>query len=183
MRAPLSLLTVCGLDELDYHSGKGVTHVLSILDPEWPEPDVFWAFDPHDRITLHFHDAIEPAPGIILPRVEDVMAILDFGQTVVGDPDHLLVHCHAGVSRSTAAMAMILAQTDPNRAEDDILAHVTRIRPQAWPNSRVVAFADELLGRNGRLLEAVAKVYAQRLTVIPDWAGLMTRCGRGREVE
>ena len=35
----VSLLTICGLDELASHSTRGVTHVLSILDPDWPEPD------------------------------------------------------------------------------------------------------------------------------------------------
>ena len=42
---PFSVLTICGLEELDYHSAQGVTHVLSILDPDWPEPEAFRAFD------------------------------------------------------------------------------------------------------------------------------------------
>ena len=74
---PFSVLTICGLEELDYHSAQGVSHVLSILDPDWPEPDAFRAFDPHLRTTLHFHDAIEPGPGIVLPQKADVEAILE----------------------------------------------------------------------------------------------------------
>lgn len=42
-------LTICGLDELDSHNARGVSHVLSLLDPDWPEPMAFWAFDPHVR--------------------------------------------------------------------------------------------------------------------------------------
>jgi len=76
---PFSVLTICGLEELDYHSAQRVSHVLSILDPDWPEPDAFRAFDPHLRTTLHFHDAIEPGPGIVLPQKADVEAILAFG--------------------------------------------------------------------------------------------------------
>ncbi len=64
----LSALTVCGLDELDRHSARGVTHVLSILDPEWPEPEAFRDFDPHFRVTLRFHDAIDPDPRVGLPQ-------------------------------------------------------------------------------------------------------------------
>ena len=51
---------ICGLDELTGHQGRGVTHILSILDPEWPDPTAFQAYDPHFRATLRFHDAIEP---------------------------------------------------------------------------------------------------------------------------
>jgi predicted protein tyrosine phosphatase len=72
----------------------GVTHVLSILDPDWPEPSVFEAFDPHFRATFRFHDAIETAPGIVLPERTDVEAILAFGRDA-GEISHLLIHCHA----------------------------------------------------------------------------------------
>jgi predicted protein tyrosine phosphatase len=177
-----SALTVCGLDELDRHSGRGVTHVLSILDPEWPEPEAFGGFDPHSRATLRFHDAIEPDSGVVLPKKSDIEAILSFGRDA-GDVSHLLIHCHAGISRSTAAMLMILAQAHPSETEDAIVERLVEIRPQAWPNSRMVAFADELLGRDGQLSAAVAGIYARRLAIAPDLAEIMRRLNRAREVE
>jgi predicted protein tyrosine phosphatase len=177
-----SALTVCGLDELDRHSGRGVTHVLSILDPEWPEPEAFEDFDPHFRTTLRFHDAIEPDSAVVLPQKSDVDAILAFGRGA-GDVRHLLIHCHAGISRSTAAMLMILAQAHPRETEDAIVDRLLEIRPQAWPNSRMIAFADELLGRDGRLNAAVASIYAKRLEISPDLAETMRRLNRAREVE
>jgi predicted protein tyrosine phosphatase len=110
MKPPaFSALTVCGLDELEGHGAWGVSHVLSILDPDWPEPAAFEAFGPHFRATFRFHDAIEAAPGVVLPKKTDVEAILAFGRDA-GEISHLLIHCHAGVSRSTAATLMILAQ-------------------------------------------------------------------------
>jgi predicted protein tyrosine phosphatase len=121
---PFSVLTVCGLDELKHHSTRGVTHVLSILDPDWPEPESFEAFDRHMRATLYFHDAIEPAPGIVLPQETDVETILAFGRNLGDDLRHLLIHCHAGISRSTAAMAMVLAQAFPNENEDAIVDRI-----------------------------------------------------------
>jgi predicted protein tyrosine phosphatase len=177
-----SALTVCGLDELDVHAARGVTHVLSILDPEWPEPEAFLAFDPHFRATFRFHDAIEPDPGVLLPQRADVEAILAFGRDA-GDVSHLLIHCHAGISRSTAAMLMILAQAHPHESEDAAVDELLAIRPQAWPNSRMIAFADELLGRNGRLTAAVTRIYARRLEAQPQFAQLMRLGRRGREVE
>ena len=177
-----SALTVCGLDELDRHSGRGVTHVLSILDPEWPEPEAFQDFDPHSRATLRFDDAIESAPGVVLPQKSDVDAILTFGRDA-GDVSHLLIHCHAGISRSTAAMLMILAQAHPREMEDVIVDRLLEIRPQAWPNSRMIGFADELLGRDGRLSAAVARIYARRLEAHPELAETMRRLNRAKEVE
>jgi predicted protein tyrosine phosphatase len=180
---PFSALTICGLEELDYHSAQGVTHVLSILDPEWPEPDAFWAFDPHLRTTLHFHDAIEPGPDIVLPQKTDIEAILAFGRDAGDYLRHLLIHCHAGISRSTAAMAMILAQAFPREQEEAIVHRLMRIRPQAWPNSRMIELADELLGREGRLSAAISRIYAQRLAARPELAETMRRLNRAKEVD
>ena len=178
-----SVLTICGLEELDAHSAVGVSHILSILDPEWPEPAAFRAFDPHLRTTLYFHDEIEPGPNIVLPEKADVETILAFGRDVGQDLRHLLIHCHAGISRSTAAMAMILAQAFPQLSEGAIVERLFAIRPQAWPNSRMIGFADELLGRDGRFMAAVTGVYARRLAGRPELAETMRRLDRAREVE
>ena len=177
-----STLTVCGLDELGGHSARGVTHALSILDPGWPEPAAFGAFGPHVRATFRFHDMIEQAPGALLPQKADVAAILAFARDA-GDVSHLLIHCHAGISRSTAAMLMILAQAHPREREEWAADLLVKIRPQAWPNSRMVAFADELLGRGGRLTAALGPLYARRLSAQPELAEGMRLGGRGREVD
>jgi predicted protein tyrosine phosphatase len=183
----ISLITICGLDELKDHSMRGVSHVLSILDPSWPEPEAFWAYDPHHRTTLHFHDIIEPLAGCILPERGHVEAILAFGHSLARSPDsgdgHLLIHCHMGVSRSTAAMAMILAQAKPEIPEEEILSRLEQLRPQIWPNSLMIAYADELLGREGRLTEAVRHLYGRRLAAKPSIANYMRENARGREVD
>src|SRR3984893_2176490 len=101
-------LTICGIPELDEHCAAGVTHVLSILDPDTPDPPAFAAFAPHRRLALRFHDIIELIPDGLPPSRDDVARLLAFGREL-GEPagNHLLVHCHAGVSRSTAAAALI----------------------------------------------------------------------------
>jgi predicted protein tyrosine phosphatase len=183
-----SRLTICGLDELDSHSAASVTHVLSILDPEWPEPEAFFAYDPHRRTTLHFHDIVEPLPGMRLPQREHVEDILAFGHAFLRDladrPDaHLLIHCHAGISRSTAAMASLLAQAHPEDPEERIFERLVAIRPQAWPNSLMIGFADDLLARGGRLVEALRRHYGRRLTARPELAITMRGLHRAREVD
>jgi predicted protein tyrosine phosphatase len=186
--ASISLLTVCGLEELDQHRAGGVTHVLSILDPDWADPEAFGAFDPHHRTILRFHDVIEPGPGLQLPQAGDVEAVLAFGASLAHDAaerdeGHLLVHCHMGISRSTAAMATLIAQAHPGEDEDRILARLKEIRPQAWPNLRMMEFADDLLGRGGRLVSALGRLYGRQLSERPRLAEVMRRLNRNREVE
>ena len=181
-------LTICGLDELGDHSTRAVTHVLSILDPNWPEPEAFWAYDPHHRVEMHFNDAIEPGPGIELPQVRHVEEILAFGSAFQRDlaarrEAHLLIHCHAGISRSTAAMTTLLMQADPEETEERIFERLVAIRPKAWPNSLMIGFADDLLGRGGQLTAALRRHYGRRLALRPELAEVMAGLNRAREVE
>jgi predicted protein tyrosine phosphatase len=136
-------ITVCGVAELEGHSAIGVTHVLSILDPGFPDPDVFGAFGEHQRLDLRFHDITEEQPGMRLAAREDVTALLQFGRDLLHQPRaHRLVHCHMGISRSSAAMTLILAQARPDRPAREALAEVRRIRPRIWPNLRVIELGD-----------------------------------------
>lgn len=187
-RAAISLLTVCGIEELDQHRSRGVTHVLSILDPGLPDPEIFGRFDRHHRTLLRFHDIVAPQPGMVPPERGDVEQILAFGEELVedleaGSAGHLLIHCHLGISRSTAAMTMMLAEAYPDEREDGIVERLTAIRPQAWPNLRMIGFADEILGREGRLKGAVSRLHARQLVRQPHLADTFRRLGRAWEVE
>lgn len=176
--------TICGIADLPSHSRAGVTHILSILDPEASEPEHFGAYPPHARLVLRFHDIIAPVPDMVLPEPAHVEACLAFGRRLVdADPAHLLVHCHMGLSRSTAAMAALLLQAHPDVDEDAVLDQILSIRPLAWPNSRVIAFADELLQRRGRLTQALGRLYGRQLRTSPELADFMRGVGRGAEVE
>lgn len=184
----ISTLTICGIAELASNSAREVSHVLSVLDPDWPEIEAFGTYGEHERVTLRFHDIIDPAPDRIMPAPEHVAAILRFGEglrvSAVGrKAGHLLVHCHMGISRSTAAMLTLMAQADPAESEDGLFARLREIRPQAWPNSVMVGFADEQLGRQGRLIEALGRHYAHQISVQPKYRTWMNDLGRKRELE
>jgi predicted protein tyrosine phosphatase len=176
-------VTICGIPELGEHAAAGVTHVLSILDPDWPDPASFAAFPPHRRLALRFHDIIEPAPGRYAPSREDVERLLAFGREI-SEPAGclLLVHCHAGVSRSTAAATLILAQAHPDRPAGEALDAVARIRPRAWPNLRMLEFGDTLLGRDGEIIAAAGTLYRRVLDREPYMEEAMIDGGRAREV-
>ncbi len=177
-------ITVCGVAELAGHSAVGVSHVLSILDPDFPDPEAFGAFGEHERLDLRFHDITEERSGMRLVQREDVAALLRFGRDLQREPKaHLLVHCHMGISRSTASMALILAQARPDRPALEALAEVRRIRAQIWPNLRIIELGDELLGRKGELVAAAVARYRHVVERRPDIGRMMVEMGRGREVE
>ena len=122
-----------------------------------------------------------------MPTPEHVGEILSFGEglreTATGRvKGHLLVHCHMGISRSTAAMMSLMAQADPTEDEGALFARLREIRPQAWPNSVMIGFADEQLGRRGRLTQALRRHYGVQLQAQPQYRDWMTKLGRGAEL-
>ena len=179
-------VTICGLDELHRHGAAGITHVLSILDPGHPDPADFDDYGTHRRLTLRFHDIIEPVPGHVAPDATHIEQLLAFGRDLGGTDEevsrHLLVHCHLGVSRSTAAVATIMAQHHKG-AETDVFERLLRIRRRAWPNSRMIAIADDLLGRNGRLVAALKELYRHQIANRPEIAAAISRIGRQHEID
>jgi predicted protein tyrosine phosphatase len=175
---------ICGIPELGWHTQSGVTHIVSILDPFEPEPGAFAEFPPHERLTLRFDDIIAPAAGYAAPSHDDIEQLLEFGRRIGTEAlSTLLIHCHAGVSRSTASAAALLFQAWPDANPDAIFDHVGRIRPQAWPNSRMIAFADTQLARRGTMVAALHRFYGRRLESDPALGPLMRRGGRAAEVE
>ena len=178
-------VTVCGIEELGGHAALGATHVLSILDPDYPVPEAFGQYGEHARLERRFHDIIDPTPGMVLPTAADVAAILNFGRMLAMEPHlpaTLLVHCHAGISRSTASMALILAQARPDLPADSMLAIVHGIREKAWPNLRLIELGDRELGRDGRLIDAAFALYRRQIETRPHIAAFMEQDGRAREV-
>ena len=160
-----------------------MTHVLSILDPGTPDPESFALFDGHHRTVLRFHDIVQPMAAMVLPERKDVEDILAFGHEVVEDTvaeeaGHLLIHCHMGISRSTAAMVMMMACARPHESDDELVARVTALRPQAWPNLRMIDFADDILGRSGGLSAAVSRLHARQIADKPHLAEVFRRLGR-----
>lgn len=176
--------TICGIEELEGHRAAGVTHILSLLDPDWPAPAAYDGFAGHRRLDLRFHDIVDPLPGLRAPGAADVAALLDFaGGLGTAAPAHLLVHCQKGLSRSTASLTLALAQARPDRPAAEVLAEVGRLRPRAWPNLRIVELGDELLGREGSLVAALAQWYRARIAAQPRLVEAMIEMGRGRELE
>ncbi|HEX6114668.1 MAG TPA: protein-tyrosine phosphatase family protein, partial [Geminicoccaceae bacterium] len=91
--------------------------------------------------------------GHILPADEHVGGLIDFVRAWQHDEAPLLIHCVAGISRSMAAALITLVIKAPGR-EVEAARHVRGAAPHAYPNRRMIAVADQLLGCEGRLVQA-----------------------------
>ncbi|TIX80640.1 MAG: protein tyrosine phosphatase, partial [Mesorhizobium sp.] len=70
----------------------------------------------------------------------------------------LVVHCYAGISRSTASAYIIAAALAPKRCEVELAETLRALSPTATPNPRLIAVADTLLDRNGRMIGAIQAI-------------------------
>ncbi len=179
-------ITICGIQELPGHAVREVSHVLSIVDPDHGSLDAFGDYGEHARMELRFHDVIEDLPGMEAPGPHHVEQVLEFGREVLRDPEalrHLLVHCHMGVSRSTASMTLMLSQAQPDLSARQIFHQVLTIREQAWPNLRILEIGEQMIGRGGEFSGVAGEIYARQIERKPELEDMFTSYGRGREVE
>ncbi len=132
-------------------------HVIGLLSPEMPHPDL--PVPEERRLRLSFHDVAAATPGFLPPEAEHVRRIIGFARRWRARRGRaLLVHCWAGVSRSTAAAFIIQCALHPDADERALARRLRRLAPFATPNARLVALADDLLGRQGRMLTAVDEI-------------------------
>jgi predicted protein tyrosine phosphatase len=80
-------------------------------------------------------------------------------------------------------MLSLMAQANPDEPAEDLFARLIVIRPQAWPNSQMVNFADEQLGRKGDLTAALGRHYGRQIKSRPQFTEWMTTLGRKAELE
>lgn len=148
-------IIVCPLSEVARELDRSrPARLVSLLAPEQHTPDAPAGLP---RLTLRFHDISEPREGLVAPSRAMVAELLDFG-AAWREPDPLLVHCWMGISRSTAAALVLACAASPARDEAEIARALREASPTATPNPRIVALADDLLGRQGRLIAAAALI-------------------------
>ncbi|TMJ40945.1 MAG: tyrosine protein phosphatase [Alphaproteobacteria bacterium] len=130
-----------------------VSHVVSLLGPETPHRS-FSGIADSNHLKLTFHDIIEPAEGLTPPAADHVETLIGFLAARQGQ-DPLLIHCWAGISRSTASAFTAMCLYNPGLDEYRLAQQLRSLSHVATPNRRIVAFADDIMGRRGRMVDAV----------------------------
>lgn len=134
----------------------GARHAVTLINgPMMADIVTPSGIDPGDHLRLVMNDIDRPAEGLIAPEaahVERFIAFLDRWDR----ESPLLIHCHAGISRSPAAVFTALCCINPAVSEHDLAQRLREASPAAKPNRLLVRLADEVLGRDGRMIAACA---------------------------
>jgi predicted protein tyrosine phosphatase len=109
------------------------------------------------HLHIAMSDIVEPTEGYILPSNHHVSDLVAFAKRWDRQAP-LVVHCYAGVSRSTAAAFIAVCALESDQAETDVAQRLRRASPTATPNRKLVALADDYLGRGGRMVDAIAAI-------------------------
>ncbi len=148
------MIHVCSLARLyDTVEETGALHIVTLLrlTDRVTRPG---HIAPENHLVLAVDDISEPAEGYAVPGEEHVVRLIEFA----GAWDRktpLIVHCFAGISRSTAGAFVAACAIKPDRDETEIARAIRGASRTAQPNARIVAIADRLLKRNGRMIRAV----------------------------
>ena len=147
------MIHVCGLAALpELTKDLMPTHMVSLLGDD-PFPGTPGSVHPDGHLKIQMHDISEPRAGFIAPERAHLETLLEFAQRWQ-KAGPLVIHCYAGISRSTAAALMVLCCYNQGREKE--AARLLRERaPHAYPNQRMIELADDLMGCDGRLTEAV----------------------------
>lgn len=164
---------VCSLRELGGRIGQARPDlVVSICDPASPheEAQAERALSTCPRtpvMRLRFHDIQDSEEGAEAPG-RGHMAGLFAWLARQAPPATLLVHCHAGLSRSPAialaAAAFLARQSRPAdvRLADELAEAVLDAAPICLPNAAIVALADNMLGFDGQLSSSLSRMLSLR---------------------
>ena len=163
---PFPKIHVCGVAELETVLRNPFTHIVSIWDPEWIERggvEIQLRKRLAGTTRLHityFHDTSAEEPGRQAPVEYDLRRILAFASNLEPAAE-ILIHCWAGISRSTAVAYAILCQAAGPGRESECIESVLAVRPQAFPNTLIVKLADRILNRNGAMQEACEELLSR----------------------
>lgn len=108
-----------------------------------------------NHLALVMNDIAAPREGLILPARDHVERLLSFARE---SRSPLAISCYAGVSRSTAAAYVVACAMAPHVGEADLARRLRALSPSATPNPLIVALGDEILRRQGRMIEAVRAI-------------------------
>jgi predicted protein tyrosine phosphatase len=151
------MIHVCSLSRLNETvEDTGARHVVSLIGDE-ARLERPTGIAPENHLWLKLHDISTPLDGYIMPGEEHVADLINF----VRGWDRrapLVVHCFAGISRSTASAYAAVCALNPERDENSIAQALRHASPTATPNIRIVSLADQFLGRDGRMIAAIETI-------------------------
>ena len=151
------MIHVCSLARLHQTVEEtGARHIITLLkDISLVERPA--AVDPKNHLHIDVDDITCPLDGYSHPCEDHVARLMRFVQSWDRSAP-MVIHCYAGISRSTASAYAAACALNPDRDEMAIAQDMRRASRTAMPNSLIVALADRILDRNGRMIAAIESI-------------------------
>lgn len=148
---------VCSLDRLHRTVAEtGARDVLTVIknigQVETPE-----GVEQTRHLKLEFADIWRPTEGEVMANEAHIEEMLGF-MTRWDRAAPMVIHCYAGVSRSTASAFIAACALRPETSETEWAQRLRQVSPTATPNIHIVSLGDRLLGRRGRMIEAIETI-------------------------
>jgi len=159
-----AIVHVCALRHVpEMVERTGARHLVSAINADL-SPATPVGVAPHHHLKLDMHDIVEAQPGATPPAAWHVAELIDFVRRW-DQQAPLLIHCFAGLSRSTAAAFVTLCTLNPGTPEDVIARALRSSSDTAVPNRLFVQLADAALRREGRMLKALDRMGPRRVAL------------------
>jgi len=110
-----------------------------------------------NHLVLGMDDISMPIEGYVIPCEEHVNKLICFVRAW-DRAKPLVMHCFAGISRSTAGAYVAACALNTGRSELTIAQELRRASPTATPNARIIWLADRMLARDGRMVAAIESI-------------------------
>jgi predicted protein tyrosine phosphatase len=159
------MIHVCSLADLHPTvKATGASHVLTVMAnvAQVVRPETILDAN-HLRVQMD--DITAHADGFVAPNDAHIVQVLDFVRGWDRSAP-LVVHCYAGISRSTASAFAAACMLNPDRDERDIAQKIRAASAIAAPNRLIVTLADKALGRDGRMVRALDEMGPGSMTVV-----------------
>ena len=137
------------------------SHMITLLSPEHMiETPEGVAQEYHLRLGMN--DVADTAFAETPPAEHHIDRLIAFGRGWQAEAP-MLVHCWAGISRSTAAAYILLCDRLGSGCEVEVAKALRFRAPHAFPNSLMVRLADQALEREGRMVRALEAIGRGRI--------------------
>lgn len=151
------MIHVCSLNSLDrVIAAHAPSHLVTLINTDMMIATPA-GIEPARHLRLGMNDIVAPMDGYVAPESRHIEELVAFA-CAWDRAQPMAIHCWAGISRSTAAAYAAMCALNPHADEREVAWLLRAASPTATPNGRIVALADAVLGRNGRMTAAVAEI-------------------------
>jgi len=141
----------------------GAQFVISAINP-WSIPATPENIADSNHLRLAINDIEAPHRDLVHPEMHHIETLVTFAEKWAQNGP-LVVHCLAGISRSSASALIVACALNQSVKETRIAHYMRNASATADPNALMIRLADQLLGRDGRMMAAIERLSPSAATI------------------